>query len=357
MQLSKMKRCIVIVGIIIAITSSMLILITIPKEKELLPDRYANFDYSFSYPEIAEEIDKSEELKAWIAYDEGFLNQPFVLYIDEIKREWLPSQSEVQNFLKNNHIVERIIFERSEAWISYEMARSLMAQYYGHPDDGSIGGIRGHCGQYKYIETHALFIPRPNGEIVSVPIVLPNPKPSCFPDRLLEEAYGPLLDAPSIEQRPTFDPADMIKKLYNFLYSHLLILGLSPIVLLGALIWRGSISRIWLTNGFSYSHFELMVKMRGSKTRLDILFALDVPKTRQMIAQELNIDWKAVDRHVKVLLKNDLIKEVYSIARTSYYVRSDKGDKLLDLLNNEYPPNNNVKGYGMSSIVLLFRKR
>jgi predicted transcriptional regulator len=98
-----------------------------------------------------------------------------------------------------------------------------------------------------------------------------------------------------------------------------------------------------------------MVKMRGSKTRLEILKILDTPKTRQMIAQELNIDWKAVDRHVEVMLKSDLIKEVCNVARASYYARSEKGDKLLELLNNEYSSNNN--DLGMLSIALFVRRK
>jgi predicted transcriptional regulator len=75
-----------------------------------------------------------------------------------------------------------------------------------------------------------------------------------------------------------------------------------------------------------------------------------------MIAQELNIDWKAVDRHVEVLLKNDLIRETCSVARTSYYVRSKRGSRLLDLLNNGYSDNGNRRS-GMFSIALLLKLR
>lgn len=352
MTLSNVNRHILIAGIIIAIILSSTVFLTIPKEKELLPDRYAHFDYSFSYPDIAEEIDKSKELKAWVGYDKNFLQRPFVLYMDEVNREWLPSSSEIQKFMDNNPIVKRIIVEHGHEWISLETARSLVEQYWG----ANYGALRGHCGQYKYINTYALFIPTSQDEIAFVPVVLPDPTAVCYPDRLLEEAYGPLLDTPSIEQRRTFDFADILVKLYEFLYSNSLLLGVTPIVLIGALIWRGTISRIWLMNGFDYNHFELMVKLRGSKTRLEILRALDVPKTRQQIARELNLDWKAVNRHIEVLLKNELVCEVCSVGRTSYYMRSEKGDRLLDLLNNGYSDNGN-RNFGMFSIALFLKLR
>jgi len=326
--LSLNRNLLIIVGIV-AITLVALVFVTTPRESAVLPDRYAHFEYSFSYPDIAEEVDKSKELKAWIGYDENFLKRPFARYV-EINRNWLPNYSEVQNLLNEYPIVERILVERKDTWISTETARSLV-EYYWKND----GPVSGHCGQYNYIQTYVLYVPRSKDDIAFVPVVLPNPAMSCYPDRLLEEAYGPLLDSPSIEQPRILDFAKLLEMSYEFVCWNLLPLTVTPVVL-GALIWRGKIRRIWLANGFGYKHFELMVKMRGSKTRLQILRTFDIPKTRQYIAHELNLDWKAVDTHVKALLKYGLIKEMCSVGQTTYYTRSESGDKLLELLKNDF---------------------
>lgn len=351
------NRRIIITGIAFAIALGMTIFLltdTITREAYDLPDRNAKFVYNFAYPEIAEEVDKSKELKAWIAYvSSGQQDSLFGLTgALEQAKEYLPSHVVTQEYINRYPILVRIIAERNSEWVSNDLARSIVDDLVFMHNDYSTAtygiGREGSCGQYKYLETYLLAFPVSENDFEFVSIVTPNPLPNCY--------YNPDIASVSIELRHTLDFVDIIDELFEFVYSNSLLLGITPLGLLGALIWRGTISRTWLVSGFSYHHFELMVKMRGSKTRLEILRALDMPKTRQMIAEEVNMDWKAVDRHVEVLLKNYLVKEVCSFARVSYYVRSEKGDRLLDLLNNEYSSNNNDKGFGMFSIALLYRK-
>jgi len=44
------------------------------------------------------------------------------------------------------------------------------------------------------------------------------------------------------------------------------------------------------------------------------------------------MDWKAVDRHMKVLLKYGLIGESESIGKVKYYSLTSDGRKVLELL-------------------------
>lgn len=119
----------------------------------------------------------------------------------------------------------------------------------------------------------------------------------------------------------------------NFLFSNSLPLSIASWASIGALVWRGKIKKIILENGFDYDLFFIMLKMKGSVTRLNILNSLTYPKNRKQIAEILEIDWKAVDRHVDVLLKHQLINEMTKVGNSVFYIRNEKGNKLLEVLN------------------------
>lgn len=57
----------------------------------------------------------------------------------------------------------------------------------------------------------------------------------------------------------------------------------------------------WKNAGFDADSFRLIVKMKGGPTRLSILKALAAPKDRLQLANELGLDWKTVDHHIRVL--------------------------------------------------------
>ena len=58
--------------------------------------------------------------------------------------------------------------------------------------------------------------------------------------------------------------------------------------------------------------FRLLVSMKGGRTMVKLLESLRSPKNKLQLAKELKMDWKAVDRHIEILLKHGLITEANS---------------------------------------------
>jgi len=100
----------------------------------------------------------------------------------------------------------------------------------------------------------------------------------------------------------------------------------------GAVIWRGHIRSVWSKSHFSYDTFRLIVSMRGAQTRLKLLHNLSGPRNKLQLATALGIDWKAVDKHVQVLEKNGLIQPTTTSGTTTFYEVTDKGKRLLEVL-------------------------
>jgi len=99
------------------------------------------------------------------------------------------------------------------------------------------------------------------------------------------------------------------------------------------LAFKGIVKRIWCRSKLDYEVFKLLAKMRGSPTRVRILRLLEKPMNRLMLAKELGLDWKAVDRHVEVLEKEDLIQRLGTRkGRGELYILTDKGRTALELL-------------------------
>lgn len=119
----------------------------------------------------------------------------------------------------------------------------------------------------------------------------------------------------------------------------------SPIVLpitwgavIGTLIWRGKTRSQWGKQGYDYDTFKLVAKMRGSPTRIRLMNAvIDEQKNKLQIAKELDVDWKTVDNHVRVLIASRLIEEI-TVGASKYYLITEDGRKILSLLSNDQPP-------------------
>ena len=90
----------------------------------------------------------------------------------------------------------------------------------------------------------------------------------------------------------------------------------------------------WEALGFDSEVFELFVRMRGGKTRVKLLNSLLIPKDRFQLAQELGLDWKAVDRHVVMLNKYGFVHEQAAYGRVRIYELTAVGKLLLQLLQN-----------------------
>lgn len=121
---------------------------------------------------------------------------------------------------------------------------------------------------------------------------------------------------------------------------------LSPIILpitwgavVGTLIWRGKVRSQWSRQGYDYDTFRLVAKMRGSATRVELLNAIiDSPKNKLQLARDLGVDWKTIDNHVEMLLKNGLVEERMSIGTSKYYSATKHANKILSLLKTLTAP-------------------
>ena len=99
------------------------------------------------------------------------------------------------------------------------------------------------------------------------------------------------------------------------------------------LAFKGIVKHLWCKNKLDYEVFKLLARMRGSPTRVRILKLLEKPMNRLMLARELGLDWKAIDRHVEVLEKKELIQRLGTRkGRGELYILTDKGRTALELL-------------------------
>ena len=96
----------------------------------------------------------------------------------------------------------------------------------------------------------------------------------------------------------------------------------------------------WEGLGFDSGIFDLFIKMKGAKTRLNLLDALSRPKDRLQLAQELGLDWKAVDYHIVLLNRYGLVHEDHAFGNVRMYRLTKQGEVLLQLLKefNKGPP-------------------
>jgi predicted transcriptional regulator len=96
-------------------------------------------------------------------------------------------------------------------------------------------------------------------------------------------------------------------------------------------IWRGPTKSRWTENGLCCGVFELLVKMKGGRTRTNILRLLNEPRNKLQLSHELDIDWKAVDGHIAKLLQYGLVAEVVTVGTCRVYSITQKGRLALEL--------------------------
>jgi DNA-binding transcriptional ArsR family regulator len=100
----------------------------------------------------------------------------------------------------------------------------------------------------------------------------------------------------------------------------------------GVWIWRGRMKSRWEGLGFDSGIFDLFMKMKGAQTRLNLLDALSGPKDRLQLAQQLGLDWKAVDYHIILLNRYGLVHEDQAYGNVKMYTLTKQGEILLQLL-------------------------
>lgn len=100
-------------------------------------------------------------------------------------------------------------------------------------------------------------------------------------------------------------------------------------------VWRGRVKSRWTKLGFDSQVFDLFVRMRGGKTRLKIMAALSAPKDRLQLAQELGLDWKAIDYQVRRLNKQEFVREQSAYGKVKVYELTETGKQLLLLFEDD----------------------
>jgi len=132
-----------------------------------------------------------------------------------------------------------------------------------------------------------------------------------------------------------FQPLLVLLPAVQFLSIHSLVLAPTSWFLVGGVwIWRGRVRSKWEGLGFDSDVFRLFLKMRGGKTRLRMMTALSKPKDRYQLAQELGIDWRAVDQHIVVLGHHGLVSDNLAYGKVKMYQLTPSGKIMLQLLEN-----------------------
>ncbi len=128
-------------------------------------------------------------------------------------------------------------------------------------------------------------------------------------------------------------PSSPAQSTFQFFLSSSPALSTASWALVGGVwIWRGRMRSRWESLGFDSSTFDLFMKMKGAKTRLSLLDSLSMPKDRLQLAQELGLDWKAVDYHIVLLNRYGLVHEDHAFGNVRMYRLTKQGEVLLQLL-------------------------
>lgn len=97
--------------------------------------------------------------------------------------------------------------------------------------------------------------------------------------------------------------------------------------------WRGSYGRsLWREAGLDKNVYDLMIKMRGGNSRLELLRNLESPKQRNELSQLTGIDWKEVDRQVNLLQSYGLVSVYAESGSIKIYKLTEQGELILKLI-------------------------
>lgn len=126
-----------------------------------------------------------------------------------------------------------------------------------------------------------------------------------------------------------------LDRLLSFFEAKSLIVAPTSWTLVGGLwVWRGRMRSKWMASGFESDIFQLFVRMKGGNTRIRLLSSLSSPKDRFQLAQELGLNWKAINYQVDLLQKHGFVKEWKAYGKVRMYEVTPTGKKLLELLKD-----------------------
>jgi DNA-binding HxlR family transcriptional regulator len=112
-------------------------------------------------------------------------------------------------------------------------------------------------------------------------------------------------------------------------------LSITTWAVVGATTLYGRSGRgVFARKGFEGDVYKLMVKMRGSGSRLSLLKSMEEPKHRLELAEITGIDWKEVDRQLKVLENYGLARVTAQSGSVKLYQITEQGRILLKLIDD-----------------------
>lgn len=118
---------------------------------------------------------------------------------------------------------------------------------------------------------------------------------------------------------------------YSTLASVISWLILAPV----AIFWRtGAAAHKWNNAGFSKNIYDLMIKMRGSSSRLVLLQSLSSPRHRTELSELSGLDWKEVDRNLELLQSYGLVSVFVQTGSVKVYQITEQGRLLLRLVED-----------------------
>ena len=97
--------------------------------------------------------------------------------------------------------------------------------------------------------------------------------------------------------------------------------------------WRGNYGRsAWRKAGLDKNVYDLMVKMRGGNSRLQLLRNLESPRQRNELSQLTGMDWKEVDRQVNLLESYGLVSVYVESGAVKVFKLTQQGHLFLRLM-------------------------
>ena len=73
------------------------------------------------------------------------------------------------------------------------------------------------------------------------------------------------------------------------------------------------------------------MKRKGGPTRVHLLRKLSTPKDRFQLAKDLDLDWKVVDQHMRILRRQGFVQEQVAYGRVKLFTLTSSGKELLDV--------------------------
>lgn len=96
--------------------------------------------------------------------------------------------------------------------------------------------------------------------------------------------------------------------------------------------WKKSYASPWKNTGIDKGAYNLMIRMRGGVSRLNLLRTLEVPRHRNELSELTGIDWKEVNRQIGLLQKYGLVSVHSQSGIVKLYKTTEQGKLLIQLV-------------------------